>query len=99
VMSFVDGLKDIAAHTPDRIGYGPAQWQDPVAAEQCARGKDSLLQQARQLPSDPEVTRVLGLWDKFCARYPVAVVRDPAPPRPIRRPPPTGRDVWPSAQR
>jgi Ca-activated chloride channel homolog len=98
VMSFVDGLKDIAAHTPDSVRYAPGQWIDPDAAEQCARGKESLRAQRQALPSDREVDRIVALWDRFCARYPERTI-EPAPRTPVRRPPPTGRDVWPSAQR
>jgi Ca-activated chloride channel family protein len=91
IMSFIDGLNDIARNSPTRSEYREHGWADDRASEQCARGQESLSAQSRGLESDPEVPRVLALWDKYCLRY-------EHPREPLRRDPPRGRDVWPSAQ-
>jgi Ca-activated chloride channel homolog len=92
VMSFIDGLADTVQSSPERSDYRIGGWIDANAAEQCSRGHASLAEQSRNLGPDPEVTRVVGLWDQYCSRY------EPAR-SPVRRTPPQGRDVWPSAQR
>jgi Ca-activated chloride channel family protein len=92
VMSFIDGLADSVPISPQRSDYRVGGWIDAPAAEQCRLGRASLAEQAQKLGADPEVTRVVALWDKYCSRY--EPVRSP-----VRRDPPRGRDVWPSAQR
>jgi Ca-activated chloride channel family protein len=91
IMSFVDGLKDLVMSSPTRMEHRIGGWVDEVAFEQCERGRQSLNQQSRGLEDDREVARVLGLWEKFCSRY------EPAR-NPVRREPPRGPQVWPSAQ-
>lgn len=96
IMSFIDGLKDIeltrsTQHDPN---YGYAQ---------CSAGRRSLSEQADGTRRDPEIERILSVWQHYCARY-------PEPPRAIRPRPqhdapsgavhrnaPRGGDVWPSA--
>ena len=92
VMSFIDGLADTVASSPERSEYRVGGWADAAASSQCARGQASLAEQARALPRDSEVQRVLSLWDTYCSRY--EAVRTP-----VRRTPPRGADAWPSAQR
>lgn len=91
VMSFVDGLHDLAQRSPESMGYAAGSWVDPEAFRQCDRGAQSLRQQQHGLESDPEVRRVLELWDRYCARY-----QEP-PRRSVTRTPPSGKDVWPGA--
>jgi len=92
VMSFIDGLADTVQSSPERSDDRVGGWIDATAAEQCARGQTSLADQSRKLGPDPEVTRLVALWDQYCSRY--EPVRSP-----VRRDAPHGRDVWPSAQR
>lgn len=90
VMSFIDGIADLARRVPERHGYSMGSWVDPGAYEQCELGRKSLAQQGRGLEGDPEVRRIQSLWDRFCSRYEEAR-------NPVRREPPVGRDVWPGA--
>lgn len=92
LMSFIDGLADTIRSSPERVAHRAGGWIDGYAAEQCDRGRASLAEQARSLENDPEVARVVKLWDTYCSRYEAAR-------SPVRRRPPTGTDVWPSAQR
>jgi hypothetical protein len=57
-------------------------------------------EQAQNLGEDPEVRRVLKLWDSYCSRYemPAQTLRQPVR-QPVRRDAPRGPDVWPAAQR
>lgn len=91
VMSFIDGIADTVRSEPSSVSHRAGGWVDPYAAEQCERGRASLAEQARALGDDPEVTRITRLWETYCSRY--ERVRDP-----VRRTPPRGSDVWPSAQ-
>lgn len=95
IISFIDGLRDTLTSVPVQREYRASGWRDPSAAEQCARGKVSLADQARNIGDDPEVRRVLKLWDTYCSRYEAP----PEPRQPMRREPPRGADVWPSAER
>jgi Ca-activated chloride channel family protein len=90
VTSFIDGIHDLARRVPDRFGYSAGTWVDPDAYAQCEAGRRSLDEQARGLEGDPEVRRVLSLWERYCARYEQAGTA-------VRRTQPTGRDVWPGA--
>jgi Ca-activated chloride channel family protein len=92
VMSFIDGLADTVQSSPERSDYRAGGWVDSSAARQCSRGRASLAEQAQPFARDPEVQRVVALWDKYCSRYDRA--REP-----VRRTPPRGHDVWPSAAR
>lgn len=92
VMSFIDGLADTVRSAPERSDYRAGGWLDANAATQCERGRASLAEQARPFARDAEVGRVVSLWERYCSRY--EAVRAP-----IRRTPPRGNDVWPSAQR
>lgn len=92
VMSFIDGIADTIQGSPSRAERRAGGWVDSNASEQCERGRASLAEQGRVLSGDPEVSRILSLWDTYCSRY--EVQRDP-----VRRTPPRGSDVWPSARR
>jgi Ca-activated chloride channel family protein len=92
VMSFIDGLADTLQSSPERSDSRAGGWLDANASTQCERGRASLAEQARPFARDAEVGRVVSLWERYCSRY--EAVRAP-----IRRTPPRGNDVWPSAQR
>lgn len=91
VMSFIDGVHDLARRQPERMGYAAGTWLDPDAESQCELGRESLAEQGRGLEADPEVRRVQALWDKYCDRY-------ERTQKSIRRTPPSRRDVWPGAR-
>lgn len=94
VMSFIDGVADTLKSAPLRVAHRAGGWEDDHAWQQCERGRESLAQQARAVSEDREVARVVRLWDKYCSRYqPRERVRQP-----VRREPPRGGDVWPSAE-
>ncbi len=87
VMRFVDGLSELAA-MGSYGGRSPGSWQDDAAWSACEDGRTELDHMSRGLTKDPEVRRVLGLWEKYCSRY-------EAPRRPVRREP--ASDTWPGA--
>jgi Ca-activated chloride channel family protein len=91
VMSFIDGIYDLSRREPEHRGTSAGSWVDPGASEQCELGRQSLADQARALEGDPEVRRVVSLWEKYCARY------EPAR-NPVHRRQPVGHDVWPGAR-
>jgi hypothetical protein len=106
IMSFIDGVRDTSHSEAGRAEPRQGGWRDDYASEQCARGRQSLAEQAISLSHDSEVTRVLSLWETYCARYealPVPKPPEPRPSEPHRRPQlrqaPSGADVWPSAER
>ncbi|MFY0532630.1 hypothetical protein [Nannocystis pusilla] len=82
----------LMASRPQPIGTAPVAgaWIDADGWQQCEQGKADLRDMAQGM-NDPEVTRVLSLWDKFCARY-------EQPRNPVRRTPASGPDAWPSAR-
>ncbi len=79
IMRFVDGLSWMASHP----GAGP----DAQGWAACEEGRKDLTRMAEGIQGDAEVTRVMGLWDRYCTRY--------TEPRPRDRPP--ANDSWPSA--
>lgn len=100
LMSFVDGVKDIELSRADSAG----RYNDGYASEQCANGRVSLREQADRLRRDPEVDRILSLWQRYCSRYPEptrptrVTPRVPEKPGGVQRQPPRGNDVWPGAR-
>jgi von Willebrand factor type A domain len=88
IMNFAEGLGWMAERpVPLRTGPGVGRWEDDEAAWECYRRRDELRTMGQAIAGDPEVVRVLGLWDKFCTRF--------ATPRSS---PPGGRQGWPGAQ-
>jgi hypothetical protein len=87
IIRFIDGLAELAA-MGNYGGRSPGSWQDEAAFAACEDGHAELDRMSRTLSKDPEVRRVLGLWEKYCSRY-------EAPRRPVRRDP--APDRWPSA--
>jgi Ca-activated chloride channel family protein len=91
LIRWVDGLSEMAMR-PLPSGFGARQgaWSDEQGWQRC----DDIRVELRDMSvglADPEVRRVTGLWDKFCARY-------ERPRNPVRRTPQTGQDAWPGAQ-
>lgn len=68
-------------------------WQDPDALEDCSRTREELHGLAEG-SRDPEVTRVLSLWDGYCERF-----EGSATGRPGRKPPGEKPESWPAATR
>lgn len=81
----------LMATRPQPMGSGPIAggWVDPDGFQQCEQGKADLRDMAQGM-NDPEVTRVLSLWDKYCARF-------EQPRNPVRRVPAADQGGWPSA--
>ncbi|MCX4246768.1 vWA domain-containing protein [Paraliomyxa miuraensis] len=89
IMRFIDGLSWMASRpTPGAWGTSRGGWDDAEAWEACAAGRGELAKLAKGLEEDPEVHRVTGLWDQYCARF-------SQPREPVRRDPPSSG--WPSA--
>lgn len=82
----------LMASRPAPMGSRPSAgaWEDADGWQQCEQGKADLRDMSQGM-NDPEVTRVLSLWDKFCSRY-------EQPRNPVRRTPGSGPDGWPSAR-
>lgn len=82
----------LMASRPQPMGSGPIAggWIDPDGYQQCEQGKSDLRDMAQGM-NDPEVTRVLSLWDKYCARF-------EQPRNPVRRVPASDPGGWPSAR-
>lgn len=67
---FAQGLGSMAQRPlPPRYDSTPASWYDEPAAFDCRTVSTELSQMARAVSSDPEVGRVLGLWDTYCSRF------------------------------
>lgn len=96
LMSFIDGVRDIELTQRERSR------DSNYASQQCANGKSSLRDQAGLARRDPEIDRVLGLWDNYCNRYPsprpLARLPQPDESGALRRQAPRGNDVWPGAR-
>lgn len=91
IMRFIDGLAWMSTRpVPAGSRGAPSSWSDEESYGACAQGRDDLQRLAAGLENDPEVRRVLGLWDKYCARY-------ERPRNPVRRRPVAPDDRWPGA--
>jgi Ca-activated chloride channel family protein len=75
---------------PSGRGVMAGSWDDPDGWQACDAGRTELATIATGL-SDPESSRVLALWDKFCSRY-------ERPRNPVRREPGVQQDAWPGAR-
>jgi hypothetical protein len=95
LMRFIDGLAWMAQREYQGPGGyyarsgSPGTWSDPDAYGECQTGREQLTQMSEGIDDDPEVRRVLSLWDRYCARFEQAR-------NPVRRQP-GQRDAWPSA--
>ncbi|MCB9719069.1 MAG: VWA domain-containing protein [Myxococcales bacterium] len=91
VMAFVDGIgRQARRGAPAGWRPEPGAWRDPTALEDCADTRSELRELAAG-SSDPEIARILSLWDGYCERFEGA-----AGARPGRKG--TG-DRWPGAAR
>jgi hypothetical protein len=92
VMKFVDGLAWMASRPAPR-GWGRREgaWTDEEAWAECDAGRENLGSMSQGIERDPEVQRVVSLWDRYCSRY-----ERPrsAGHRPMRRP----SEGWPGAR-
>ncbi len=91
VMHFVEGISRQAQRgAPAGWKPRPGSWLDAAALEDCGQTRAELRQMAAG-SRDPEVGRVLSLWDGYCARF-----EGSARGRPSRK---GNGDRWPSAGR
>lgn len=92
LMSFVEGLQGLASRPPPP-GYRTyaGGWNDYGGWQICEEVSDLLGRQAQGLEGDSEVTRVRGLWAKFCSRY-------DRPQQPVSQPVESSPQGWPSAK-
>jgi Ca-activated chloride channel family protein len=91
VMRFIDGLAWMAARpVPSRHGSRMGAWQDDDGWRECDAGRQDLDRLSQGIADDPEVRRVLSLWEKYCARY-------ERPRTPVQRDRDAPPDRWPSA--
>lgn len=92
IMAWVDLLAEMAARPPQYYGrYAEGSWQDEEGWNRCEEGKQMLSTMSRDLSPDAEVTRVLQLFDKYCARY-------ERPRHPTRRKIAAPDGSWPGAE-
>jgi Ca-activated chloride channel homolog len=91
VMAWIDLLAQMAAR-PAPYSYGPGEggWEDEQGWQMCDDGRKELARLAEGL-TDPEVRRVLDLFDKYCSRY-------ERPRHPVKRQIAAPEESWPSAQ-
>jgi Ca-activated chloride channel homolog len=69
ITAFVEGIERQAWRgAPAGWQARPGAWQDPAALEDCARTRAELRDLAAG-SRDPELARVLSLWDGYCVRF------------------------------
>jgi Ca-activated chloride channel family protein len=91
IMRFIDGLAWMAVRpVPSRHGARIGTWQDDRGWEECDAGRQDLDRLSQGIAEDPEVRRVLSLWEKYCSRY-------ERPRTPVQRDRDAPPDKWPSA--
>lgn len=87
---WVDSMAEMARRpSPGGFRNHLGGWVDEGGWTRCEDVRRDLHQQAGGL-QDPEVPRVLKLWDQYCARY-------ERPRNPVRRTPRPTQDSWPGA--
>jgi hypothetical protein len=70
LIDFIDGLAVMATRPlPSAWSQARESWADPDAFEMCQQGRQLLAKDAVSIKDDPEVTRVTGLWDRYCTRF------------------------------
>lgn len=90
LIAFVDGLARMASRPlPGAWSAARESWDDADGFGECERGRGELARMSREIAGDPEVTRVTGLWDRYCSRFarPSGAVRRASP-----------QSGWPSAR-
>ena len=92
ITAFIEGIERQAWRgAPTGWEARPGAWQDPGALEDCSNTRAELRELAAG-SRDPEVARVLSLWDGWCERF-----EGPATGRPGRKRD-EGSGSWPSAR-
>lgn len=92
IMAWVDLLAEMAARPQQYYGrYAEGAWQDEAGWNRCEEGKKMLSDMSREIAADAEVTRVLQLFDKYCARF-------ERPRHPVRRKIAAPDGSWPGAE-
>ncbi|MDJ0763330.1 MAG: VWA domain-containing protein [Myxococcota bacterium] len=72
IMAWIDLLALMAARSmpaSHRHAGTAGSWQDPEGWHQCVAGTEALHRLKTGISEDPEVRRMLDLWNKYCARY------------------------------
>ncbi|MCP4599457.1 MAG: VWA domain-containing protein [Proteobacteria bacterium] len=99
IMAWIDMLAQMAErsgshirrahihHRNNRIG----SWKDTDGWHKCEDGKKELDRLSKDVSDDPEVRRVIELWEKCCARY-------ERPRNPVKRRLVPKNDSWPGAK-
>ena len=92
IIAWIDMLSVMASRSlPSQYSYASGAWQDDEGYAMCLDGTEQLQQLSTDIADDPEVRRVLQLWEKYCMRYTKPVVSD-TPTLQKRTP------RWPGAQ-
>lgn len=91
IMHFIDGVgRQARRGAPAGWKPAPGAWRDPEALQDCAQTRAQLHELAAG-HEDPEIGRILSLWDGYCARF-----EGSGTGRPGRKGPSTDR--WPGAR-
>ncbi len=70
MIHFIDGLAAMAARPlPSSWAADRGAWIDEDANAMCDSGRTDLQRMSQGIEGDPEVKRVNGLWDRYCARF------------------------------
>lgn len=70
LIRFIDGLAAMAARPlPSSWSAERGAWIDEDANGMCDAGRTDLQRMSAGIEGDPEVKRVTGLWDHYCARF------------------------------
>ncbi len=86
---WVDSMAELARRPNRGFRNHLGGWVDDDGWTRCEQVRGELRNLSVGL-QDPEVPRVLELWDRYCARY-------ERPRNPVRRTPQPTRDAWPGA--
>jgi len=76
LMQWADGLEELS-RLPAHNGRAAGSWSDEEGYRICSRERTKLVSMAEG-STDPEVQRVIGLWDTYCSRF-------ERPRNPVRR--------------
>lgn len=94
IMAWIDMLAEMADRTLPPATYyhrrTPGSWPDPGGWARCEDGRKELKRLSEAVLDDPEIQRVVDLWEKYCARY-------ERPRNPVKRRIAVPDDSWPGA--
>ncbi len=93
IMAWVDMLALMAERpVPSRYSNaGPSGWEDPDGWQKCQDGREELGRLSKEVVDDPEIQRVMQLWQKYCSRY-------ERPRHPVKREVVPQDKSWPGAK-